>query len=138
MPTMHQAGTAPRNVTGGAGSGGAGIGDTRPGHRPPRAAGRIIRATALRLLVALTLPAAAAAGPGLEYGSEAEARFLEHCDARGCGCVMERLQELLSYADFVDAAGGGPEAFAAAEDPRLRRALRRAEATCDARVVALR
>lgn len=82
---------------------------------------------ALATLAMSTLAAgAASASPALDYGPEAEARFLEHCDpvaaadpmaapavasAARCRRLSEGLQERLGYAAFLATATGGPAAF---------------------------
>jgi hypothetical protein len=82
---------------------------------------------ALATLAMSTLAAgAASASPALEYGPEAEARFLECCDpvaaadpmapaaaesAARCRRLSEGLQERLGYAAFLANAAGGPAAF---------------------------
>jgi hypothetical protein len=92
----------------------------------------------LALGAALLVPGAALAGPALEYGPEAEVRFLALCASPSgaspaeCRCTMERLQSELGYADFLDAASGGPDAFADAAGRRLAVALRRAGTACGA------
>ena len=92
----------------------------------------------LALASGLLAAGAALAGPSSEYGPEAEARFLELCaSASGagrsaCQCVMERVQGDLGYTDFLEAASGGPAAFAGAPDRRFAAALRRAETACTA------
>jgi hypothetical protein len=45
---------------------------------------------------------------------------------------MERVQDELGYADFLEAASGGPAALAGATDRRSAAALRRAETACTA------
>jgi L-fucose isomerase-like protein len=98
--------------------------------------GRRSRSAFLALASGLLAAGAALAGPSTEYGPEAEARFLELCASASdagrsaCRCVMERVQEDLGYADFLEAASGGPAAFAGATDRRFAAALRRAEAAC--------
>ena len=77
------------------------------------------RAPTSTLLLALAALTSGAAAPALEYGPEAEARFLEKCTAddvttpaaASCRRLMERLQAELSYHRFLEAAAGGPEAF---------------------------
>ena len=62
------------------------------------------------LCLALALPALAAAGPSVEYGPEAEARFLVECagpdvmagGAAQCRRAMERLQAELGYEAFLE------------------------------------
>src|SRR5688572_28628876 len=81
---------------------------------PTRGPGRTLPA----LLLALALPAGAAAAPALEYGPEAEARFIEHCAgdpqapaAAPCRRLMEQLQAELGYAAFLDATANVPLAL---------------------------
>jgi hypothetical protein len=101
----------------------------------PRRAGRVL---GLALAAALLLGGTALAGPAAEYGPEAEASFLALCASPSgaspaeCRCTMERLQDELGYADFLDAAGGGPAAFVDAAGRRLAGALRRASNACTA------
>jgi hypothetical protein len=110
---------------------------TRPAKADaPRHAGRV---SSLAFAAALLLPGGAAlAGPAAEYGPEAEASFLALCASPSgaspavCQCTMERLQDELGYADFLDAAGGGPAAFVDAAGRRLAGALRRASNACTA------
>jgi hypothetical protein len=86
---------------------------------------------ALATLAVSTLAAGtASASPALEYGPEAEARFLERCDpaaatdplaapaaasAARCRRLAEGLQAKLGYAAFLARATGGPAAFDPAE-----------------------
>jgi hypothetical protein len=107
--------------------------------------GRSRRSAALGLAVALTLLAAgAAAGPALEYGPEAEARFLEACAASSgpaddCHRLSERLQAALGYEVFLAHAAGGPGAFLGLMAARCAEAdgLGAAEPTCGATPPAL-
>jgi hypothetical protein len=72
------------------------------------------------LLLALALPAGGAAAPALEYGPEAEARFVERCAggdaaapaAAPCRRLMEWLQAELGYAAFLEAIEDASLAFA--------------------------
>jgi hypothetical protein len=88
------------------------------------------------LLLSLPFSAAHAVGPSLEFGPEAEARFIERCtDMPGaapgaCRCLSEGLQRFLGYPAFLEIADGGPSAFARSAEARLASALRRAEAGC--------
>ena len=77
------------------------------------------RGLVLALLLASAAPTLGVAGPALEYGPEAEARFLERCvagdttvpAAAPCRRLMERLQAELGYPAFLEPAAGGPDAF---------------------------
>jgi hypothetical protein len=96
--------------------------------------------SALATLAMSTLAAgAASASPALEYGPEAEARFLEHCDpvaaadpmaapalasAERCRRLSGGLQERLGYAAFLARAAGGPAAFGLAAAATVRAAER--------------
>jgi hypothetical protein len=117
-------------------------------HVPPiPAVRRRRRAMVLWLAFAASVPAAGAAvaSPGLEYGPEAEARFLQRCeDASGmdpadCRRLNERLQEAMGYEAYLVHADGGPEAFARQVATRclVADALRRGEPGCGTRAVAL-
>jgi hypothetical protein len=72
------------------------------------------------LFASLLVAGAAVASPALEYGPEAEARFLQRCedsssvDPAGCRRLNERLQSALGYEAYLAHADGGPEAFARA------------------------
>ncbi len=63
------------------------------------------------LLLALALPTGGATAPALEYGPEAEARFVERCAgddatapmAAPCRRLMERMQAELGYEAFLEA-----------------------------------
>lgn len=97
------------------------------------------RGAVLWLALAATIPVGAAlAGSSLEYGPEAEARFLETCAASSgpadCRRLSERLQGALGYEAFLDRAHGGPEAFAGLTAVRclVADALRHAEPACEA------
>jgi hypothetical protein len=88
---------------------------------------------------------AAIASPALEYGPEAEARFLERCeDSSGmnpadCRRLNERLQATLGYEAYLVHADSGPEAFArqVATSCIVANALRRNEPGCETRAAAL-
>ncbi|MFT8243129.1 hypothetical protein [Roseomonas sp. BN140053] len=86
-------------------------------------------------LLSPALPSPArAAGPGLEYGPEAEARFLSACEAGAdpvaCRCLLRGLEDALGYEQFLAVAGAGPAALAASPEPRLGAALRQAGQSC--------
>jgi hypothetical protein len=112
----------------------------------PRRRGRA--AFGLALAGGLLADGTVLASPALEYGPEAEARFLEVCasspssaGSSACRCVMERMQEELGYAGFLAAASGGRAAYAAngaaGQRPAQAPALRRAETACAARAARL-
>jgi hypothetical protein len=71
------------------------------------------------LLLVLALPGGSAAAPALEYGPEAETRFVERCTGRDaaapeaapCRRLMEWLQAELGYAAFLEAAADLSSAF---------------------------
>jgi hypothetical protein len=102
----------------------------RPGSAAPASArgrGRTLPA----LLLALALPGGGAAAPALEYGPEAETRFLERCTGRDaaapeaapCRRLMERLQAEIGYEAFLEIADASYAAAAArpvAADPARR------------------
>jgi hypothetical protein len=73
--------TAPRAPEGlpGAANGAASPPRNRPGSETPTRRRRLLPA----LCLAAALPGFAAAGPSLEYGPEAEARFLDRCPGAG-------------------------------------------------------
>ena len=107
---------------------------------------RPAHAAALGLALAAAFPAGAVlAGPALEYGPEAEARFLQRCeDSSGmtpaeCRRLGERLQAALGYEAYLAHAEGGPEAFARQVAARclVADALRRDEPGCGTRAAAL-
>src|ERR671917_1052069 len=82
----------------------------RRGSEPPTKRGLLLPA----LCLVAALPGFAAAGPSLEYGPEAEARFLDRCagggaTANACRRLMEQLQRQLGYAVFIELVDGGPE-----------------------------
>jgi hypothetical protein len=106
--------TAPRAPEGlpGAANGAASPPRNRPGSETPTRRRRLLPA----LCLAAALPGFAAAGPSLEYGPEAEARFLDRCaggggTANACRRLMEQLQRQLGYAVFIELVDGGPEGF---------------------------
>ena len=106
--------TAPRAPEGlpGAAKGAASPPRNRPGSATPTRRRRLLPA----LCLAAALPGFAAAGPSLEYGPEAEARFLDRCagggaTANACRRLMEQLQRQLGYAVFLELVDGGPEGF---------------------------
>jgi len=106
--------TAPRAPEGlpGAANGAALPPRNRPGSATPTRRRRLLPA----LCLAAALPGFAAAGPSLEYGPEAEARFLDRCagggaTANACRRLMEQLQRQLGYAVFLELVDGGPEGF---------------------------
>ncbi len=80
----------------------------------PRRPGLLSWATTLAIVAA---GGAALASPAPEYGPEAEAVFLQRCEAsRGmntaeCRRLMERLQSSLGYEAFLGQADRGAEAF---------------------------
>jgi hypothetical protein len=99
---------------------------------PPRNCPGTAAPTRRRLLAALwlvaALPGFAAAGPSLEYGPEAEVRFLDRCagsgtSARSCRGLMERLQQQLGYETFLEAASGGPEGLGRIDGERIATAV---------------
>ena len=113
---------------------------------PIRSVRRRSRGAALWVAFAATFPAGAVlAGPALEYGPEAEARFLQRCeDSSGmtpaeCRRLGERLQAALGYEAYLAHAEGGPEAFARqfAACCLVADALRRDEPGCGTRAAAL-
>ena len=73
----------------------------------------------LAVLLAQAQFGIAVASPSLEYGPEAEARFVERCMSTlsakpgraDCQRLMERIQGEHGYAAFMEAAAGGPAAF---------------------------
>ena len=75
----------------------------------------------LALVLGAAAPGLASATDfALEYGPEAEARFIAHCSdaapAAACRCVAERLQDRLGYPGFLlvaSAVVAGPSAEAA-------------------------
>jgi hypothetical protein len=104
--------TAPRAPEGLPEAGAASPPRNRPGSAAPTRRRRLLPA----LWLAAVLPGFAAAGPSLEYGPEAEARFLDRCagggvTANACRRLMEQLQRQLGYAVFLDLVDGGPEGF---------------------------
>jgi hypothetical protein len=87
-----------------------------PRNRPGSTISTRRRGLLAALWLVAVLPGFAAAGPSLEYGPEAEARFLDRCtgggaSARSCRRLMEELQKQLGYAVFLDLVDGGPEGF---------------------------
>jgi hypothetical protein len=120
---------------------------TRSAIPAPRRRASHRRATVLWLAFTASVPVAGAAvaSPALEYGPEAEAQFLQHCeDANGmtpadCRRLNERLQDALGYEAYLVHANGGPEAFARQVATRclVADALRRDEPGCGTRAAAL-
>jgi hypothetical protein len=104
--------TAPRAPEGLPEAGAASPPRNGPGSAAPTRRRRLLPA----LWLAAVLPGFAVAGPSLEYGPEAEARFLDRCASGGasasaCRRLMEQLQGQLGYAVFLDLVDGGPEGF---------------------------
>ena len=69
----------------------------------------------------------AVAQPALEYGLEAEARFIGRCTGSGapaasCRDLMERLQASLGYEVFLQLVDGGPEGFGRIPEGRMESA----------------
>lgn len=86
----------------------------------------IILRIATVIALAAILPWLAHAAPSLDYGPEAEARFLERCAEDtamtpwACRVQMEVLQQRLGYAGFLDyAAARRPGAMVVSGRPRF-------------------
>ncbi|MCW8085029.1 hypothetical protein [Sabulicella glaciei] len=102
----------------------AGHGNARR-HRLATGAAGPHRKLAIAFASALVLMSGLAiAAPALEYGPEAEARFLGRCTgncapAALCRDLMERLQESLGYEVFLQLVDGGPEGFGRVPEERM-------------------
>ena len=99
----------------------------------------------LALASGLLAAGVALAGPGPEYGPEAEARFLQRCEDStgmapdGCRRLSERLEAASGYEAYLEHAGGGPEAFARQLATRclVARAVGRDDPGCEIQAAAV-
>lgn len=84
-----------------------------PDIAPPRIAASCIAAA---IALAALLSWRAEAAPSLEYGPEAEARFVDTCigdpamTPAACRTLMEGLQQRLGYAGFLEFISSEPDA----------------------------